>query len=120
MGTSGAQSAPSRILIADDEQPIRELLTNSLSSKGYAVDSAADGAEALEQLQKQQFDLVLLDIWMPRKSGLDVLSELHKQPSPPRVIVMTADNTPETLLHAIREEAYYCIPKPFSLHRMED
>lgn len=111
---------PNRILIADDEDSIRELLSRALSEKGYAVEMAKDGVEALERVERQQYSLVLLDIWMPRMNGLEVLSKLHARPSPPRVIVMTADNTPETLLHAVREEAYHCVPKPFSLHSMTD
>lgn len=111
---------PNRILIADDEDSIRELLSRALSEKGYAVETAKDGVEALERVERQQYSLVLLDIWMPRMNGLEVLSKLHARPSPPRVIVMTADNTPETLLHAVREEAYHCVPKPFSLHSMTD
>jgi DNA-binding response OmpR family regulator len=116
----GAIPQPNRILIADDEDSIRELLSRALTEKGYAVETAKDGAEALERVERQQYSLVLLDIWMPRVNGLEVLSKLHARSSPPRVIVMTADNTPETLLHAVKEEAYQCMAKPFSLHSMTD
>jgi CheY-like chemotaxis protein/anti-sigma regulatory factor (Ser/Thr protein kinase) len=115
-----AIARPSRILVADDEDSIRELLSRALTEKGYAVETAKDGAEALERVERQQYNLVLLDIWMPRMNGLEVLSRLHKRPSPPRVIVMTADNTPETLLHAVKEEAYQCMAKPFEMHSMTD
>src|SRR5437588_5050789 len=111
------QPAPApakRVLIVDDEELIRELLRKALSEAGYQVEQAADGAAGLERLKSSSFDVVLLDIWMPRMNGLEVLASLHELPSPPRVIVMTADHTPETLLNAIREEAYLYIGKPFS------
>ena len=111
------QPAPApakRVLIVDDEEVIRELLRRALCDAGYQVEQARDGAEALSVLKAKPFDVVLLDIWMPHMNGLEVLASLHELPSPPRVIVMTADHTPETLLNAIREEAYLYIGKPFS------
>src|SRR6202042_1129939 len=59
-----------------------------------------------------KFDLVLLDIWMPKMNGLEVLKNLRSVKSRPKVIVMTSDDTPETLLSAIREEAYQYVAKP--------
>ena len=117
------QPAPApakRVLIVDDEELIRELLRKALSEAGYQVEQAADGAAGLERLKSSSFDVVLLDIWMPRMNGLEVLASLHELPSPPRVIVMTADHTPETLLNAIREEAYLYIGKPFSPSTLVD
>ena len=117
------QPAPApakRVLIVDDEELIRELLRRALSEAGYQVEQAADGAAGLERLKSSSFDVVLLDIWMPRMNGLEVLASLHELPSPPRVIVMTADHTPETLLNAIREEAYLYIGKPFSPSTLVD
>lgn len=112
--TQAVVAAAKRVLIVDDEPLIRELLLETLSKSGYVVEQASDGAEGLEILKTRSFDLVLLDIWMPRMNGLEVLAGLHDLPSPPRVIVMTADHTPDTLLNAIREEAYHYIGKPFS------
>src|SRR5208282_4451517 len=59
-----------------------------------------------------KFDLTLLDVWMPKMNGFEVLSALRKTKSKPKVIVMTSDDTPETLLSAIREQAYQYISKP--------
>src|SRR5260370_501224 len=75
---------------------------------------AAGGLEGLERLSCHEFDVVLLDVWMPHMNGLDVLTELHRRGSTQRVILMTADHAPETLLHAVREQASQYISKPFS------
>ena len=101
-----------RILVVDDEPALRELYTEVLQGAGYEVSTASDGAEALDRLHAESFDLLLLDIWMPRMNGLEVLGRLREQESPPRVIVTTGDTTPETVLKAIREQAYRYISKP--------
>lgn len=101
-----------RILIVEDNRGEREGLRALLEASGFPVKTAADGVEALEQLQQGEFDLLLLDIWMPRMSGLDLLSRLPENPRL-RVIVMTADDAPETLLESLRKKAYQYIAKPF-------
>jgi len=115
------QPAPApgkRVLVIDDEESLRDLLQLALREGGYAVETARDGLDGLEQLKSKKFDLVLLDVWMPRMNGLQLLTELQQLPAPPRVIMMTADHTPETLLHTIRESAYQYIGKPFTLESM--
>ena len=109
-----------QILIVEDDRAIRHLVTEVLKSAGYAVDNAADGVEALQKVSKGSFDLMLLDIWMPNMNGLDVLAQLRGKPGAPRIIVMTADNTPETMLRALREQAYRCISKPFQPKTLVD
>jgi len=115
------QPAPApgkRVLVIDDEESLRDLLQLALREGGYAAETARDGLDGLEQLKSKKFDLVLLDVWMPRMNGLQMLTELQQLPAPPRVIMMTADHTPETLLHTIRESAYQYIGKPFTLESM--
>jgi CheY-like chemotaxis protein/anti-sigma regulatory factor (Ser/Thr protein kinase) len=73
---------------------------------------AGDGVEALDALRSSRFDLLLLDVWMPRKNGLELLAELRAIDAPPRVIVMTSDDAPETLLKIVRERAYRYVHKP--------
>ncbi len=102
----------SRILIADDDRTTRELLRGVLKAAGFEVVTAADGAAALKKLQEKKFDLLLTDIWMPRLTGLDLLSRLREEPESPRAVVMTSDDAPETLLRAVREQAYHCVAKP--------
>ena len=101
-----------RILVADDNHTTRLLLTEILRAGKFTVVAVADGAAALKKLKEEKFDLALLDVWMPKKNGLEVLAALRKSNKKPKVIVMTSDDTPETLLSAIREEAYQYVTKP--------
>ncbi|HEV3253031.1 MAG TPA: response regulator [Candidatus Acidoferrales bacterium] len=100
------------ILIAEDDRVTRHLLQETLKTAGYAVTAVADGAAVLKALKKKKYDLLLLDIWMPRVNGLQLLARLRKEPKRPRVVVMTSDDTPETLLSAVREQAYQFLKKP--------
>ncbi|HKA25113.1 MAG TPA: response regulator [Candidatus Eisenbacteria bacterium] len=101
-----------RILIADDDRATLHLLSGVLKNAGYATEIAKDGLEAQERLLRGRFDVVLLDIWMPRLNGLELLASLRKRKRGPRVVVMTSDDTPDTLLKAIREQAYRYLHKP--------
>ncbi len=117
--SSPAQPSSGRILVVEDEQALRDLVVQVLTAAGFSVVHADDGVAALELLRREKFDLVLLDIWIPRMNGLQVLAALKQDaaqshtPSP-KVIVVTADNTPETLLTSVREQAYQYVSKPFS------
>ncbi len=102
----------SKILAVDDDRTTLHLLRRVLKAEGFAVSTAQDGAKALRQIRENGFDLVLLDVWMPGMSGLEVLAQIRAESPGPRVIVMTSDNTPETLLRALREQAYFYISKP--------
>jgi CheY-like chemotaxis protein len=101
-----------RILVADDDRTTRLLVTEILKDGKYSVVAAADGADALKKLKTKKFDLTLLDVWMPKMNGLEVLAALRKSKSKTKVIVMTSDDTPETLLGAIKEQAFQYIAKP--------
>jgi DNA-binding response OmpR family regulator len=100
------------ILIADDDKVSCHLLRGVFKAAGFAVSTVPDGRAALRQLKKKPVDLMILDIWMPRINGLEVLALLRNEPKAPRVIVMTADGTPATMLQAIREHAYHYVTKP--------
>jgi CheY-like chemotaxis protein len=101
-----------RILVADDDRTTRLLLTETLRAEKYTVVTVADGSAALAKLKKEKFDLALLDVWMPKMNGLEVLAKLRKKTNRTKVIVMTSDDTPETLIGAIREQAYQYVSKP--------
>jgi CheY-like chemotaxis protein len=75
----GDGAEPFRILIADDEEPIRSLLRRFLSSRGYVVDSASDGIEALRAIRQKRYDALLLDLFLPKLSGLDLLKHVIDQ-----------------------------------------
>jgi two-component system, OmpR family, response regulator len=101
-----------RILVVDDDRTTRDLLRLQLRSLGHAVDTAADGAKALAAVARRRYDLVLLDVWMPGMDGLEVLGRMRKAADAPRVVVMTADDAPQTVLKAIRQRAYRYVTKP--------
>jgi DNA-binding response OmpR family regulator len=103
-----------RILVADDDRIVREWLTGILRAERFLVSTAADGAATLKRLRSGRFDLVLLDIRMPRMSGLDVLAALRRKRNAPKVIVITSDDSPATVLAAIRENAHQYIAKPIN------
>ncbi len=102
----------SKILIAEDDGPTRVLVEAILEDAGYTTETVTDGTKALDRIATTPFDLLLTDIWMPGLNGLELLSEIKTLPSPPPVIVMTSDDTSDTLLKAIREQAYHYISKP--------
>ena len=107
-----ADTASRRILIVDDDRASRYILAGLLEAAGHIVDQAADGQEAMRRLDAGDYDIVLLDVGLPDISGLDVLAYARAAASPPIAIMMTADDTPETMLAAIREQAYRYILKP--------
>jgi CheY-like chemotaxis protein len=110
----GTESAPSRrILIVDDDRGLRHALSALLAAAGHTVESAGDGPEALTLLHDRPFDIVLLDIGLPSMSGLDVLGRARALPAPPLVVMMTADDTPQSLLEAVKRQAYRYLRKPF-------
>jgi CheY-like chemotaxis protein len=104
----------SRILVVDDDRTTRQVLRSVLTKGGFSVALAKDGIEALESLRSRRFDLLLLDVWMPRMNGLDLLERLRTRKTRPRVVVMTSDDAPETLLEAVRQQAFKYVHKPIA------
>jgi CheY-like chemotaxis protein/anti-sigma regulatory factor (Ser/Thr protein kinase) len=100
------------ILVVDDDKATRHVLRSVLATAGYSTAVAEDGVAALEMLRSTPFDLLLLDVWMPRMNGLDLLAEMRAIEPRPRVIVMTSDEAPETLLKIVREKAFRYVHKP--------
>ena len=100
------------ILVVEDAPNERLGLCRLLERSGYSVKAAEDGVAALRQIERENFDLLLVDVWMPKMSGLELLSRLPSEHRP-KVLVLTGDDTAETLLGALRENAYQCITKPF-------
>jgi CheY-like chemotaxis protein/anti-sigma regulatory factor (Ser/Thr protein kinase) len=102
----------SKILVVDDDKATRHVLQTVLTNAGFSTVVARDGIEALKSLRADRFDLVLLDVWMPRMNGLELLAKLRAIEARPRVVVMTSDDAPETLLKAVREQAVRYVHKP--------
>lgn len=102
----------SKVLVVDDDSTTRHVLQSLLAKEGMVAEVAEDGVEALKALRYGRFDLVLLDVWMPRMNGLELLARLRTRKRRPRVIVMTSDDAPETLLKAVRGQAGRYVHKP--------
>ena len=103
------------ILVADDDVDILEILKDTLNSLGAKIVTAANGQECLDRFDKVAPDLVLLDIEMPKKSGLEVLRELRQRDGDATVIMITAYGTIERAVQAMKQGAYDFITKPFDL-----
>jgi CheY-like chemotaxis protein/anti-sigma regulatory factor (Ser/Thr protein kinase) len=103
---------PASVLIVDDDRTTRHVARSVLAKAGFDVRVAKDGAEAIERLRTKRYDLVLLDVWMPRLDGLGVLDRIKRAKRKPRVIVLTSDDTPGTVLRAIRQRANQFVHKP--------
>ena len=108
-----------RVLVADDEKNLRELLTRELARKGHQVDSAADGLEALERLRETAYDVLVLDMKMPRMEGIELLRELQKFPEHPQVIVTTGFQEVSTAVEAMKLGAYDYLTKPAKLEELD-
>ena len=103
------------ILVVDDDPDIRDILRDSLSSLGSRVLTASNGRECLVVMDREGPEVVLLDIEMPDKSGLDVLREIRQRASDATVIMITAYGTIERAVQAMKDGAFDFIPKPFEL-----
>ena len=102
-----------RVLVVDDEENIRHVLQLLLRRAGYEVDTASDGVEALQALRDSPYDVVLLDLRMPRLDGLSFLDEVQQTQHGATIIVMSAYGSPETAIQAMKKGAYDYLNKPF-------
>jgi two-component system response regulator AtoC len=108
-----------RVLVVDDDNLLRKLVTEQLAKGDFDAAPAASGQQALDILREADYDVVLLDIIMPGLSGLDALREIRKLEDPPEVIMLTADTSLSTGIEAMRHGAYDYLTKPATLDEME-
>ena len=108
-----------RVLVADDERNLRELLQRELARKGHEVETAADGDEALARLRETPYDVVVLDMKMPRKEGIEVLRDLQAFPEQPQVIVMTGFQEVSSAVEAMKLGAYDYLTKPTKIEELD-
>jgi two-component system nitrogen regulation response regulator NtrX len=107
------------ILVVDDEAEIRASLEEILREEGYGVAGAADSGEAIALLRDAPYDVVLLDIWLPGRDGLELLSDLRESPPEmrPEVVMISGHGTIEAAVKATKLGAYDFLEKPLSLER---
>jgi len=107
-----------RILVVDDEEPIRKTLRMTLEYEGYEVSEASSGSEALEKIEHEPYELVFLDIKMPGMDGLEVLEELRERTTAPQVVVISGHGNVETAVQATKLGAFDFIEKPLETERV--
>jgi response regulator RpfG family c-di-GMP phosphodiesterase len=107
-----------RILVVDDERVIREILSDFLGLEGYVVRTVEDGVQALEELQKRSYNLVISDLKMPKMSGLDLIEKITELGIPVLTVIMTGFGTVETAIEAMKHGAYDYILKPFKVEEV--
>ena len=107
-----------RLLIADDDNEIRELLEFDLSHSGYEVDSAKDGEEALQKALTGNYDLILLDVMMPKMNGFDVCKNIRKSKSEIPILMLTAKGTITDKTEGFDMGADDYIVKPFDIQEV--
>ncbi|MFI5303262.1 MAG: sigma-54-dependent transcriptional regulator [Nitrospiria bacterium] len=108
-----------KILIVEDKESMRKMLIEVFSEKGYEVTECQDGEEAIQKIGEDLYDIVLTDLKMPKKDGIDVLKAAKGKSQDTAVIVMTAHGTVENAVEAMRIGAFDYILKPFSLNEIE-
>jgi two-component system, NtrC family, response regulator AtoC len=107
-----------KILVADDEASLRLLLSKELSRAGYTVDVVTNGAEAMQKIAAEYYHIVLLDIVMPKKDGIDVLRYVRAENIPTEVVILTGNATIESAIECMKLGAYDYVRKPYSLNEL--
>ncbi|HZT40440.1 MAG TPA: sigma-54 dependent transcriptional regulator [Bryobacteraceae bacterium] len=109
-----------RILVVDDEPGIRESLAGVLEDEGYICSAVASGEECLDELARQPYDLVLLDVWLPGMDGLETLERIQEIPFPdrPEVVIISGHGTIETAVKATKTGAFDFIEKPLTIEKV--
>ncbi len=117
-GPTGVQSPDMRVLVVDDSERVRKALATGLRAHGMAVETAADGAEALTLLGGLLFDVTVLDLMMPRVDGTQVLQALKSKSAKPRILVLSARDQVQDRVDALNLGADDYLVKPFAFEEL--
>lgn len=107
-----------RILLAEDEDDLREVTVKRLRAEGFGVDGCADGKEALEYMAAADYDLVIFDIMMPRMDGLAALKQLRRQGNPVPVLLLTAKDAVSDRVQGLNAGADDYLTKPYAFEEL--
>ncbi|MCT3201737.1 response regulator transcription factor [Limosilactobacillus reuteri] len=107
-----------RILVAEDEQQLSHVLSSAMTASGYQVDVANNGQEAVEQAKENAYDVIILDIMMPVKSGLEALKEIRATGNRTYIIMLTAMGEEDDKVTGLDAGADDYLTKPFSLKEL--
>ncbi|MBP1731800.1 MAG: response regulator receiver modulated FAD-dependent pyridine nucleotide-disulfide oxidoreductase [Deltaproteobacteria bacterium] len=117
--TEPAKVGAKPLLVVDDEPSMRESLEHWFADLGYQVETAADGAEALKRLADKEYGLLILDLKLPKKDGIEVLRETRRLHPGLKVIIITAYPSVDTATEAMKQGAIEYLTKPFELSELE-
>jgi two-component system copper resistance phosphate regulon response regulator CusR len=117
-GPVAGQSPAMRVLVVDDSERVRKTLATGLRGHGMAVETAADGAEALTMLNGLSFELIVLDLMMPRMDGMQVLQALKGLAQKPRILVLSARDQVQDRVDALNLGADDYLVKPFAFEEL--
>ncbi len=107
-----------RILVIDDERPIRTTLSDIFEYEDYQVDAAAEGFSALDMIDKNKYDIILCDIKMPKMDGIELLDKIQELTPDTPIIMISGHGTVDTAVEALKKGAYDFIEKPLDLNRL--
>ena len=107
-----------RILVVDDERVIRDILADFLKEEGYTVNTVEDGQQAIEELHRGSYNLVISDLKMPKMGGLELVQRIAEESLPVLTVIMTGFGTVETAIEAMKRGAYDYILKPFKVEEV--
>lgn len=107
-----------RILVAEDEQQLSHVLSSAMTASGYQVDIATNGQEAVEQAKENAYDVIILDIMMPVKSGLEALKEIRATGNRTYIMMLTAMGEEDDKVTGLDAGADDYLTKPFSLKEL--
>ncbi len=108
------------ILVVEDEERIRELFAQFLRDKGYRVIEARDGQEALKCSAKQAFDLIVMDVKMPKLDGVSALQQIRGILPDAKIILTTGYTAREDLERVLEDQSIECLHKPFTFDQLMD
>src|SRR5258708_2191002 len=118
MSNESLNNGPQRVLVIDDEAGLRDMLVFGLTDRGYHVVPASSGEDGVEKAKHENFDLMVCDIMMPGKSGVEVLAEVKAIQPDIEVVMATGYATLETAVESMKRGAFDYIPKPYGLDQL--
>jgi two-component system, chemotaxis family, chemotaxis protein CheY len=107
-----------RILIVDDDKDVREFIAELFLQQNWQIDTAEDGKQAIQQASEIDFDIILMDLIMPRVNGLEAIREIIKQKPDSKIIIITGSQYKNMISEAISSGAKLFVKKPFSAEKI--
>lgn len=108
-----------RILLVEDEKKLSDSIAKGLSNAGYAVDAAYDGEEALYEYEVNEYDLIILDLNLPKKDGIDVLREIREKDNEIKILILSARTKIDDRILGLDEGANDYLIKPFDFGELK-